>query len=282
MEDHRNQFRIGIMARVLGVSRSGYYTWRKRGKSKAATANDQLLVDLRQSFEQSRGTYGSPRITADLKSLGIRCSENRVARLMNVNGIAVKQRRRFKITTDSRHNHPVAANLLQQNFSVDRPNKVWVSDITYIQSLYGWQYLALVEDLYSRKTVGWAVSDRLKQELVLEALNRAVKQRNPEEGLIVHSDRGVQYAADRFRHLLQQHGFKQSMSEKGNCYDNAVAESMFATLKKEIINFGKFGTLEETKSLIFEYLEVFYNRKRKHSTLGYLSPEEYEKTKIIS
>ena len=282
MEDHRNQFRIGIMARVLGVSRSGYYTWRRRGKSQTAISNDRLIVNIRQSFDGSHGTYGSPRITADLKSRGIRCSENRVARLMNINGIAVKQKRRFRITTDSRHNYPVAPNLLQQNFKANRPNRVWVSDITYISSPNGWQYLAVVKDLFSRRTVGWAVSDRLKQELVLEAFIKAIKQRNPQQGLIVHTDRGVQFAADRFRMILQQHGFRQSMSAKGNCYDNAVVESMFATLKKEIINFGNFGTLEETKSLIFEYLEVFYNRKRLHSTLGYVSPEEYEKTNIIS
>jgi transposase InsO family protein len=277
MEDHRRQFRIGRMAKVLDVSRSGYYLWRRRKKCNRAISNERLVQAIRKSFEESKETYGSPRVTDDLKDSGIFCSENRVARLMKVNGIAVKQKCRFRVTTDSNHSYPVAANLLQQNFNTDRPNKVWVSDITYIPTRHGWQYLALIEDLFSRKVVGWSVSDRLKQELVLDAFTRALKQRNPSDGLIIHSDRGVQYASDRFRHILQRHSFKQSMSAKGNCYDNAVSESMFATFKKEIGKFGKFGTLEETKSLIFEYLEVFYNRRRKHSTLGYMSPEEFEK-----
>lgn len=277
MEDYRHQYRLVRMAHVLGVSRSGYYAWRTREQSKRSLSNTFLLDEIKRVFKESQDTYGSPRITADLQDRGISCSENRVARLMNVNGIQAKHQRRFKGTTDSRHHFPVAANLLQRDFTVDRPNRVWVSDITYLRAPGGWQYLALIKDLFHKGTVGWAVSDRLKSDLVIQAFEMACRRRQPEAGLIFHSDRGVQYASDQFRRLLNTYKFQQSMSGKGNCYDNAVAESMFATLKKEIGQFGRFGSLQETKSLIFEYLEVFYNRKRRHSALGYMTPDEFEK-----
>ena len=277
MEAHRGVYRVVVMARVLEVSCSGYYAWRKRPPSRRSRANEALLQDIRRVFKASRGTYGSPRVSMALKAEGTACGMSRVARLMRANGIRAERKRRFKATTDSGHAYPVAENLLQQNFTADRPNRVWVSDITYLSTPTGWQYLALVKDLYHKKAVGWAVSDRLKSDLVIRALEMACLQRQPEAGLILHSDRGVQYASDAFRHLLNKHGIVQSMSGKGNCYDNAVAESMFATLKREIVNFGRFGTLEETRSLIFEYLELFYNRKRRHSALGYLTPDEFEK-----
>lgn len=258
------------------MSRGGYYAWRTRKPSRRTKINEVLQEEIERIFDESKRTYGSPRITVELKVQGIRCSENRVARIMAAHGIAAQQKRRFKRTTDSRHNYPVATNLLNQDFHVDKSNRVWVSDITYLSTPNGWQYLALFKDLHNRGIVGWALSGSLSSDLVIEALLKAIQRRKPSTDLIIHSDRGVQYASDCFRHLLQSYGIKQSMSRKGNCYDNAVAESMFATLKREIVNWGQFGTLEETKSLIFEYLEVFYNRKRRYSTLGNLTPEEFE------
>lgn len=276
IESHRSEHRVEKMCRVLKVSRSGYYAFRGRGKSMRQLDNERILAAIREAHKESRKIYGSPRITDSLRDGGIRCSENRVARLMRANGIAAKMKRKFKATTDSTHNLPVAKNLLNRQFKVDKPNRVWVSDITYIWTTEGWLYLAVVLDLFSRQIVGWAMSDRITQDIVMNAFSQALWRRKPKAGLMFHSDRGSQYAAGGFRNLLTGRGFIQSMSRKGNCYDNAVAESFFHTLKTEVIYHEKYLTRNQARQSIFEYIEMFYNRKRKHSTLGYRSPWEFE------
>ncbi len=276
IDGHRSEHRVEKMCRVLKVSKSGYYAFRGRGKSRRQLENERLLGEIRNAHTGSRRVYGSPRITEELQSNGIECSENRVARLMRANGIAAKMKRKFKATTDSGHNLPVAENLLKQDFTADAPDRVWVSDITYIWTTEGWLYLAVILDLFSRRVVGWAMSDTITQDIVISAFLQAVWRRKPKTGLIFHSDRGSQYAAKDFRNLLAEHGFLQSMSGKGNCYDNAVAESFFHTLKTEVIYHEKYLTRNQARLSIFEYIEVFYNRVRKHSTLGYRSPWEFE------
>ena len=226
--------------------------------------------------------YGSPRIWNGLKKAEIHCSENRVARLMRKNNLAAVQRRKYRATTNSKHSYAVWPNLLNRNFIVARPNSVWVSDITYIWTFEGWLYLAVILDLFSRGIVGLAMDKTIAETLTLSALKQAILRRSPPKGLVYHSDRGVQYAANDFKALLAQQEFIGSMSKKGDCWDNAVAESFFHTLKVELIHRMKFRTREEAKRKIFEYVEMYYNRKRAHSTLGYLSPFEYEKQKIFS
>ena len=276
IEEHRSAFAVEKMCLALKVTASGYYRQRKRGKSKRALSNEQLDQAIRVAHRKSRGNYGSPRITKELKEQGINCSENRVARRMQKNGIAAKTKRRFKVTTQSKHKHPVAENVLQRNFGATAQNQVWVSDITYVWTREGWLYLAIVLDLFSRQVVGWAMNHCLGQDMVLQALRQALLQRGPVPGLIFHSDQGVQYACQTFRELLTQQRIIQSMSGKGNCYDNAVAESFFHTLKTELVYFEDYQTREEARSSIFEYIEVFYNRERRHSALNYLSPVNFE------
>jgi putative transposase len=276
IERHRSAFAVEKMCLALKVTASGYYRQRKRGKSKRALSNEQLDQTIRVAHRKSRGNYGSPRITKELKEQGVVCSENRVARRMQKNGIAAKTKRRFKVTTKSKHNHPVAENVLQQNFAATAQNQVWVSDITYVWTREGWLYLAIVLDLFSRQVVGWAMSHCLGQDMVLQALRQALLRRGPVPGLIFHSDQGVQYACQAFRELLIQFRIIQSMSGKGNCYDNAVAESFFHTLKTELVYFEDYQTREEARRSIFEYIEVFYNRERRHSALNYLSPVNFE------
>ncbi len=241
-------------------------------------ANRRLLSEIRMVHQRSRENYGSPRVTAELHALGVRCGENRVARLMRLNGIRAKRRRKYRATTDSKHGYPVAPNLLARQFSVNRPNAVWVSDITYIWTSEGWLYLAGVVDLYSRMVVGWSMSRQITEELTLEALSQALGRRRPKPGLLHHSDQGDQYAAGDYRDLLADHQMICSMSRKGDCWDNAPMESFFATLKTELIYRERFTTREEAKVKIFEYIEVFYNRERRHSTLGYQSPVDFERT----
>ena len=231
MNQHCSSHGVQKMCRVLGVSRSGYYRWKRQPQSKRHKENEKILMEIRESHKNSRRAYGSPRITKDLQATGTKCSENRVARLMRNNGIVGKAKKKFKATTNSKHNLPVAENLLKQNFAAQKPNTVWVSDITYIWTLEGWLYLAVILDLYSRQVVGWAMSDRLTSDFVIKALYQAIGRRNPGSCCIFHSDRGVQYASAGFRDVLNSHGFIQSMSRKGNCYDNAVAESFFPYLK---------------------------------------------------
>jgi len=264
------------MAQALKVSRSGFHAWHSRPQSDRDSANADLLQKIKKVYQDSRRTYGSPRVTAELRSQGVSCSRNRVAKLMKCNGIAAKTKRRFRVTTNSRHRHPVAPNLIGKNFSVGHPNRIWTSDITYIRTQEGWMYLAVILDLYSRSVVGWSMKKRLNCNLTMDAIRQALLRRRPGKGLIFHSDQGVQYASAEFRGILKELKITQSMSGKGNCYDNAVAESFFHTLKTELVYFEIYKTRDEAKQSIFDYIEVFYNRRRLHSSLGFLAPAEFE------
>ena len=282
MERERSRFAVERMCRLLGVSRSGYYAWlRERDTGRRLKENEALLEAIRRFYKASRGTYGSPRITEDLRDAGLRCGENRIARLMRINGLMAKTRRRFKATTNSRHCLPVSPNLLNRRFMTDGPNKVWTSDITYVWTEEGWLYLAVVLDVFSRQIVGWAMGDRIDTGLVLRAFNQAVMRRRPAPGFIFHSDRGRQYASVDFRKALKSCGAVQSMSNKGDCYDNAITETFFHTLKTELVYFEKYKTRTEAKGGIFEYIEAFYNRLRRHSALGYRSPHAFEQANVV-
>jgi len=264
------------MCRILKVSRSGFYRWLDRGKSQRERDNDQLLVQIRRIHLQSRQTYGSPRITQALRLEGIKSNKKRVARLMQRNRIVSKIKRKFKVTTRTNPKRPVADNLLKTGLKVLAPNQVWVSDITYLWTREGWGYLAVFLDLWSKKIVGWTFRSRLTDQLVLEAFQKAWDYRRPQTGLITHSDRGSQYGSHSFKELLQQKGCRQSMTGSGHCYDNAVIESFFATLKTELVYHERYATREEAKRSIFKYIEMFYNRTRIHSSLGGISPASYE------
>ena len=279
MHDYRSAFRVKKMCRVLNISRSGYYEWKRRPMSIRKKRNNELMNYIRKAYALGRKTYGSPRVTRELKYQGIVCGKNRVARLMRTEGIQAKMKRRYKVTTHSRHTRPIVANLLTGKI-VNAPDTVWVSDITYIKTYEGWLYLAVVLDIFSRSVVGWSMSERLTDDLTVRALLQALMKRNPHEGLIFHSDRGSQYASRRFKTILFSYRIVQSMSGKGNCYDNAYAESFFGTLKTEL------GYRYESRSVarqhIFEYIEVFYNRIRRHSALNYVSPLEYERKHMVA
>jgi putative transposase len=276
MDQHRSSHGVQKMCRVLGVSRSGYYGWKRQPQSKRQKENEKILMEIKESHKNSHRAYGSPRISEDLQANGTKCGENRVARLMRIHGIVGKAKKKFKATTNSKHNLPVAENLLNQNFVVEKPNTVWVSDITYIATLEGWLYLVVILDLFSRQVVGWAMSDRLTSGFVVKALYQAIGRRRPPSGCIFHSDRGVQYASADFRDVLKAYDFIQSMSRKGNCYDNAVSESFFHTLKTEHVYEYRYETRAMARQSIFEYIEMFYNRQRRHSALGYRSPVSFE------
>ena len=265
------------MCQILDVSRSGYYAWISRPESHRKRSNRDLLERIKKIYKVSRETYGSPRVTKALNNDGIKCGKNRVAKLMKENNIAAKTKRKFKATTNSKHSYPVAPNLLNQNFKATKPNQIWVADITYIPTDEGWLYLAAIVDLFQRKVVGWAMDSTMTKQLCIDALNQAIGRCRPSRGLIHHSDRGVQYASNEYKNVLKNYGITQSMSRKGNCYDNACMESFFGTLKTELIYFTRFKTRAEARLAIFEYIEVFYNRIRLHSKLGYRSPEDFEK-----
>jgi len=277
MEYYSTEFSIEAMSKVLQVSRSGYYKWLGRGIPKRRREDQVLFEKIEKIFYEARRVYGSDRIHRVLREQGIRVSRKRVERLMSQNRLYsiynVKKRVR---TTNSEHDNPVSPNLLDRNFEVEQPNQAWVSDITYIPSGAGWLYLCQIKDLFSRKIVGWSLANHMKTELVLEALNMAVESRNPSPGLIFHSDRGVQYCSKIFREALKELGIISSMSRKGNCWDNAPAESFFATLKCELIHHVVLKNLDHARHVIFDYIEFFYNRIRKHSSLGYMSPFKYE------
>jgi transposase InsO family protein len=265
------------MCKTLEVSRSGFYAWLGREESDRAREDLRLTALIQGIFAESRGTYGVPRVYRALQQRGQRCSRKRVARLMQAAGLRSKTKRRFRVkTTDSKHGHPIAPDLLGRNFSASGPNQVWVSDITYIATDEGWLYLASTMDLFSRWIVGWSMSSTLHAAVAVDALSMAIDQRQPAHGLIHHSDRGVQYACSEFRAALHASGLVASMSRKGNCYDNAAKESFFHTLKTELVNHEHYRTREEARASVFDYIEVFYNRQRIHSTLGYLSPSDFE------
>lgn len=276
IQAHRSLFSVERMCSLLGISRSGYYDWRQRRPSQRTGANGRLLEEIRRIHEGSYRTYGSPRVTAALRRQGIVCGRNRVARLMQLHEIVAKTKRRFKATTNSRHHYPVAPNLLRQELTITGTNQVWVADITYVWTAEGWLYLAAILDLYSRRVVGWGMKDRLTQELVLAAWEQACGWRQPPPGLIHHSDQGGQYACERLQQSLTTAGCQISMSRRGNCYDNAYMESFFSSLKRELIFHERFLTREEAQKKIFEYIEIFYNRNRLHSSLGYQTPVEFE------
>ena len=269
---------VSVLCRVLQVSRSGFYAWLSQGESCRQHQDRQLLPQIRVAFEASRRTYGSPRVFRELQAWSVPCSRRRVERLMQEAGITPPQKRRFKKTTDSDHPYATAENILDRDFSSPAPNHRWSTDITYIWTWEGWLYLAVVMDLYSRRIVGWAMRKTLARELVLSALRMALEGRNPEGGLIHHSDRGSQYASDDYQQVLKRCGIQCSMSRRGDCWDNAVVESFFATLKQELIHRRRFLTRSQATQEIFDYIEVFYNRQRRHSSLGYLSPAEFERT----
>ncbi len=271
------------MCRALEVSRSGYYAYKKRPKSQNRIDNEKLLIEIRRVFFENNSNYGSPRIWNHLSNVqGIRCSENRVARVMREANVVAIQKRKFRLTTNSKHNYPVWPNVLNRNFIAEKPNAVWVSDITYIWTFEGWLYLAAILDLFSRGVVGLAMDKTIADTLTTQAMRQAISRRSPTKGLICHTDRGSQYAGNDFKAILTDNEFIGSMSRKGDCWDNAVAESFFHTLKVELVHRNKFRTREEAKRRIFEYVEMYYNRRRAHSTLGYLSPFEYERQAILS
>ncbi len=276
IKDNHSGFSVERMAKVLNVSRSGFYAWGKRPRSNREIENARLDVEIKAIYEASKHRYGSVKITCALEKRGKKYGRNRVANRMRRMDIASKVRRKFKATTNSKHNYPVAPNLLNRNFTASAPSEVWVSDITYIRTKSGWTYLTVFIDLFSRIVTGWAVSTSLSHEMVLEAFQKALWRRKPGKGLIVHSDQGVQYACDEFRKTLKKHGCIQSMSRKGDCWDNAVAESFFKTVKTEWAYHVDLQNSHHVKREAFEYLEIFYNRERLHATLGYKSPAEYE------
>ena len=262
------------------MSRSGYYRWFKRKPSQRQLDDQSLDAEIREIYDGSKGRYGSPKITRELRDRGRRVGKNRVAKRMRKAGLRSKIRRKYKVTTDSKHHFPVAANRLERNFSADAADKVWVSDITYLATGSGWLYLTVIIDLFSRMVVGWALSSSLGHEMVVTALKRAIRRRRPGKGLVFHSDRGVQYACTDFRKELNKHKCIQSMSRKGDCWDNAVAESFFGIIKTELVYHERYEGHQDTLQSIFEYIEVFYNRQRRHSTLQYLCPSDYEKQKM--
>jgi putative transposase len=291
IRDRRDHYPVALTCRVLGVSRAGYYAWQRRlaraEPGRRRKRREELAGQVRAVHEASRRTYGSPRVYQELKAREVACCENTVARVMRDAGIRSVVRRRFRArTTDSTHAHPVAPNVLARDFAAAAPDRKWAADITYVPTGEGWLYLGVVIDLCSRKVVGWSMGESLRAELCTDALAMAVRSRRPPPGagLIHHSDRGVQYACGLYRRLLESNGIVCSMSGKGDCYDNAVAESFFKTLKVELVyqqprrpgGFDGYATRAEARRSVFEYIEVFYNRKRLHSSLGYVSPEQFE------
>lgn len=264
------------MCRTLSVSRSGFYRWCHRKPSPRDRENEQLLMQIRQIHRELDRIYGSPRMTRALRQRGFECNHKRVERLMRINGIRSKRKRKFKVTTHSKHNRAVAANLIQRNFTASKPNRLWTSDITYIRTQEGWLYLAVFLDVCSRRIVGWSMSHRINDNLVVNAFSQAKLQRQPLPGLIVHSDRGSQYCSRSFKELLDSNRYRQSMSSTGNCYDNAITESFFATLKTELIYEKRYQTRNEARRDIFKYIEIIYNRNRIHSALGDFSPNQFE------
>ena len=276
IHEHLREFSLRVMCRVLGVSPSGYYAWRSRPESTRSREDRRLKAKIRAFHAKSRGTYGSARIHADLREDGESCGRHRVARLMREDALVGAKAKQFRTTTDSKHSDPVAPNLLNQEFSVETPDRVWAGDITYLRTREGWCYLAVLLDLHSRFVVGWSLSSSLDRELPLAALEQAVARRRPGPGLLHHSDRGCQYTCGEYQQRLEQLGMTASMSRTGNCYDNAVVESFFDSLKTEI-GHELFDSREAARQKVFEYIEAFYNQRRRHSALGHVSPAAFER-----
>jgi transposase InsO family protein len=279
---HRGTFKVGRMCTLLNVSRSGYYAWLKRPESPRSRENRALETKIRALHAASHGIYGSPKIHLDLIDDGVRCGKNRVARIMRKAGIRSRRTKKFKATTNSRHNLPVAANLLDQDFTAETPDSAWVGDITYVPTQQGWLHLAVLIDLYNRKVVGWSTSSRMTRQLAIDALQMALDRHRPAKGLIHHTDRGSQYASGDYQKVLADRKIVCSMSRKGNCYDNAVAESFFGLLKTEWVNHYRYRSRCEANQSLFYYIEIFYNRKRRHSALGYQTPHEYRNLQLAA
>lgn len=280
IDEAKDAFPVHRMCQVLGVSQSGYFAWKRRIASKRQREDMILLAHVRSAFAQSNGTYGSPRMTRELQDDGFAIGRRRTARLMRTNGLEARQKRRFKRTTDSQHAWPVAPNIIAQDFAAAGPDEKWGVDISYCWTREGWLYLAVVIDLFSRRIIGWAVSDRLHRRLALSALRKALAIRRPSEGLIHHSDRGSQYCSIDYQAELHRHGIRISMSGKGNCYDNAMVETFFKTLKSEMVWRTTFYTRYQAEQAIAHYIDGFYNPVRRHSALNYLSPAQFERTAI--
>lgn len=276
MDQHRGEFRVLSMCRVLKVSRSGFYDWCSRAQSARALEDRCLTERIRQIHERNRQAYGVIKIHRELRAQGCGCGHNRVARLKRIAGIQTKRMRRFRASYEPHQRPAAASNVLNRQFQVAEPNRAWVADTTFIATRAGFLYLAALLDLYSRRVVGWAMGHQHTQQLVSQALDMAIEQRAPKPGLIHHSDQGSQYAAGLYQQSLTEHGFVASMSRRGNCYDNACAESFFSTLKNELIHHCDFHTREQARSAIFDYIELFYNRQRLHASLGYVSPAQFE------
>jgi len=277
IKEQQEYFSLAALCRAMQVGRSGFYAWRQRQKSERQNQNEILTEQIRAAHEESDQTYGSPRIYSELQEAGIACSQKRVARLMRLSQISAMRPKRFVVTTDSDHALPVADNLLARLFTAEAPDTKWTADITYLWTGQGWLYLAVILDLFSRRIVGWAMDQTIDRTLVLSALDMAILGRKPASDLLCHSDRGSQYASGDYQHRLQEAGIVCSMSRRGNCWDNAPTESFFATLKKELVHRTHFESREQARGAVFRWIEVWYNRKRRHSTLGYLSPEAFER-----
>lgn len=278
IKEHQEEFSLSALCRVMQVCRGGFYAWSTRDKSTREINNDALTELIRTAYEQSKQTYGSPRIFAELKEAGVACSQKRIARLMRRHQMHAVRPKRFVVTTDSDHDMPIAENLLARTFQAETPDTRWTADITYIWTSQGWLYLAIILDLFSRRIVGWAMDQTIDRNLVMSALDMALLGRKPGEDLLCHSDRGSQYASQDYQKQLEEAGIVCSMSRRGNCWDNAPTESFFASLKKEMVYRTRFETREQARTAIFSWIEVWYNRKRRHSTLGYVSPEAFERT----
>ena len=272
MKEWRLHFPIKVMSRLFNVSRNGFYTWLKRKPSRRTQEDERLKVAIKAAHKRTRESYSARRLQAELAADGFVAGRDRIARLRRELGIRCRQKRKFKVTTNSNHNMPVAENVLEQTFMPSAPNEVWVTDITYIPTEEGWLYLAGVKDVFTCELVGYAMAERMTQELVSKALFRAVQQKRPAPGLIHHSDRGSQYCSYNYQQILEQFGMKASMSRRGNCYDNAPMESFWGTLKNELVHHCRYATRAEAEASIREYIEIFYNRQRRHSRLGYLAP----------
>jgi len=275
IDTQRDAYALQALCETLGVSPSGFAAWRGGGQRQRRLSDGQLLTLIRAVYAQARGAYGSPRVFQELKGRGVPVSRERVARLMSSHAIRARHKRRYKATTDSRHGLPVAQNVLDRNFAPTRPDETWMADITYIPTSEGWLYLAVVMDLYTRMIVGWSMDARMTRELVINALRMAYFRRKPRGRLTHHSDRGSQYCSDDYQDLLREYGMRASMSRKGNCWDNAPMESFFNSLKNERVHARRYATREEARQDLFEYIETFYNRSRRHSALGYVSPAQH-------
>jgi putative transposase len=281
IDTEKKAYTITLLCELMQVSRSGYYFWRKRGKSERQKEYEKLIPIVQEAHRIATGTYGARRISEEVEAQGTTCGRTKAKTLMKLAKIAAKQKRKFKVTTNSKHNMPVAPNLLNREFEVEEPDRVYVSDITYVWTNEGWMYLAVILDLFSRQVVGWSLNSRMSRKLIMDALRMAIWRRQPAPGLLFHSDRGSQYCSVDFQKMLKANSMVSSMSRKGNCWDNAVAESFFGSLKTERVYSSIYKTRDEACKDIVDYIEMFYNSRRRHSYLGYVSPKKFEEKWLL-